>query len=90
MNKYPVWKYVVIATAMVVAFLYALPNFYGTVPAVQVAGLRAVKADTTTLKAVEDALKEANLAGGEVRQHMGCGVAQVGQNTQVMGTVGAT
>jgi preprotein translocase subunit SecD len=61
MNKYPVWKYVVISVALVVAFLYALPNFYATVPAVQVAGLRAVKADATTLKAVEAALKESNI-----------------------------
>ena len=63
MNKYPAWKYVVIAVALVVAFLYTLPNFYGTVPALQVAGLRAVKADATTLKTVEDAL---NLPEGAV------------------------
>ena len=61
MNKYPLWKYIVIAVALVVAFLYTLPNFYGTVPALQVAGLRAVKADATTLKTVEDALKDAKI-----------------------------
>jgi preprotein translocase subunit SecD len=67
MNKYPVWKYVVISIALVVAFLYALPNFYGTVPAVQVAGLRSVKADATTLKSVEDALKEANIGATSIQ-----------------------
>ncbi len=67
MNKYPAWKYIVIAVALVVAFLYTLPNFYGTVPALQVAGLRAVKADATTLKSVEDALKDAKIAADSVQ-----------------------
>ena len=67
MNKYPLWKYIVIAVALVVAFLYTLPNFYGTVPALQVAGLRAVKADATTLKTVEDALKDAKIDSDSVQ-----------------------
>ncbi len=67
MNKYPAWKYIVIAVTLVVAFLYTLPNFYGTVPALQVAGLRAVKADATTLKSVEDALKDAKIAADSVQ-----------------------
>ena len=67
MNKYPVWKYVAIAVALLVAFLYALPNFYGTVPALQVAGLRAVKADATTLKSVEDALREAKIEATSIQ-----------------------
>ena len=67
MNKYPLWKYIVIAVALVVAFLYTLPNFYATVPALQVAGLRAVKADATTLKTVEDALKDAKIEADGVQ-----------------------
>ena len=57
MNKYPVWKYAVIVAALIVGFLYTLPNFFGEVPAVQVSGLRANKADAETLKQVEEALK---------------------------------
>ncbi len=67
MNKYPAWKYVVIAVALVVAFLYTLPNFYGTVPALQVAGLRAVKADATTLKVVEETLKAEKIEASSVQ-----------------------
>ena len=67
MNKYPLWKYIVIAVALVVAFLYTLPNFYATVPALQVAGLRAVKADAMTLKTVEDALKDAKIEADGVQ-----------------------
>ena len=61
MNKYPVWKYAVIVVALVIAFLYTLPNFFGNVPAVQVSGLRANKADTDTQRQVEEALKAANV-----------------------------
>lgn len=61
MNKYPVWKYAVIVVALVIAFLYTLPNFFGDVPAVQVSGLRANKADADVQKQVEEALKAASV-----------------------------
>ncbi len=60
MNRYPVWKYVVIAIALVVGALYALPNFFGESPAVQVSGSKPlIKADATTVVQVEAALKAA-------------------------------
>ena len=61
MNKYPIWKYAVIVAALVVGFLYTLPNFFGEVPAVQVSGLRANKADADTRKVVEETLKAAKV-----------------------------
>ena len=60
MNRYPPWKYIVIAVALVVGFLYTLPNFFPEVPAVQVSSPRT-KLDVTSLAAVEDALKAANI-----------------------------
>jgi preprotein translocase subunit SecD len=36
MNRYPVWKYLLIAVTLVLGVLYTLPNFYGEAPAVQV------------------------------------------------------
>ena len=62
MNKYPLWKYIIIGVALVVALLYTLPNFFGEAPAVQVSGLRTNKADADTQKQVEEALKAANIA----------------------------
>ena len=62
MNKYPMWKYAVIVVALLLAFTYALPNFFGEVPAVQVSGLRANKVDEALTKKIEDALKEAAIA----------------------------
>ena len=63
MNRYPVWKYTLIAVALVVGVFYALPNFFPEVPAVQVSTSKAsVKIDTSTLQTAEDALKGANIA----------------------------
>jgi preprotein translocase subunit SecD len=62
MNRYPVWKYVVIALAMVVGALYALPNFFGESPAVQVSSAKPMfKVDAGTLARVQFALKDAQL-----------------------------
>jgi preprotein translocase subunit SecD len=59
MNRYPPWKYVIIAAAMVLGFFYTLPNFFGEVPAVQVSPLRAtLKADTALMGRVEQILKK--------------------------------
>jgi preprotein translocase subunit SecD len=62
MNRYPFWKYALIAVALVVAILYTLPNFFAEVPAVQVSTSKAsVKVDSSTLQGAEDALKSANI-----------------------------
>ncbi|HVW64742.1 MAG TPA: protein translocase subunit SecD [Nitrosospira sp.] len=62
MNRYPAWKYLIIAIAILLGLIYTLPNFYGESPAVQVSPLRtAAKADTALLQRVEDTLKKANI-----------------------------
>jgi preprotein translocase subunit SecD len=66
MNKYPAWKYAIIVTALVVAFLFALPNFFGQVPALQVSGLRANKADAALQTQVQETLKTAGFAADSV------------------------
>lgn len=63
MNRFPLWKYVLIGITLVVAFLYALPNFFGQVPAVQVSPVRTTeKVDTALLGQVESLLKASSLA----------------------------
>jgi preprotein translocase subunit SecD len=61
MNKYPAWKYVVIAVALVIAVLYAVPNFFGEAPAVQISGQRLNKADAALKTSLEDTLKQASI-----------------------------
>ena len=33
MNRYPVWKYVILVIAMLLGVVYTLPNFFGEAPA---------------------------------------------------------
>ncbi|MFM6986275.1 MAG: protein translocase subunit SecD [Hydrogenophaga sp.] len=62
MNRYPLWKYLVILVVTLIGLLYALPNLFGEAPAVQVsAGRATVKVDTGTLSAVEQALADQGL-----------------------------
>ena len=35
MNRFPWWKYLILAIAVAVGLLYTLPNFFGEAPAVQ-------------------------------------------------------
>jgi preprotein translocase subunit SecD len=60
MNRYSLWKYIVIVVALVVGVLYTLPNFFAEVPAVQISAPK-VKVDAALLGTVEDALKSANI-----------------------------
>ncbi len=63
MNRYPLWKYLLILAVVIVGLVYTLPNFYGEVPAVQVSPLRSnLKVDAALMERVEDALKKAGLA----------------------------
>lgn len=61
MNRYPLWKYLLILAIVVPGFLYFLPNLYGEDPAIQVSGTRTTKVDATTLSQVEQVLKHASI-----------------------------
>jgi preprotein translocase subunit SecD len=62
MNRYPVWKYIVILITLVVAAIYTLPNFFGESPAVQVsAGKATARVDAATLSRVESVLQTAGM-----------------------------
>ncbi|MBN8747112.1 Uncharacterised protein [Xylophilus ampelinus] len=62
MNRYPVWKYAIIVIVLLLGLIYALPNFFGEAPAVQVSAAKStVKVDAATQARVEEALKAANL-----------------------------
>ena len=63
MNRYAVWKYLVILIAVLLGSVYTLPNFFGEAPAVQISPARAsVKVDLDTQGKVEEALKAAGLS----------------------------
>ncbi|MBL8414094.1 MAG: protein translocase subunit SecD [Propionivibrio sp.] len=62
MNRYPLWKYILVAFALVIGFIYTLPNFFGESPAVQVSSTKAtLKVDLKTLERVESTLNAAGV-----------------------------
>lgn len=63
MNRYPLWKYILMAVTLVAALLYTLPNFYGESPAVQISSGRAtLKLDAGLVSRAEAIVKSAGLA----------------------------
>lgn len=63
MNRYPLWKYLIIGIALLFGLIYTLPNFYGEDPAVQVAPARATgKLDPALTAQVKQTLAANHLA----------------------------
>lgn len=63
MNRYPLWKYIIIVIALVFGVLYTVPNFFGESPAVQVSSAKAtVKVDQSMMARVDEALKAGGIA----------------------------
>jgi len=59
MNRYPLWKYLVILFAILIGGLYSLPNLYGEAPAVQISPAKpTTKVDLATQSRVEQILSE--------------------------------
>ncbi|MDD3883378.1 MAG: protein translocase subunit SecD [Gallionella sp.] len=62
MNRYPLWKYLLILFALLAGLIYTLPNFYGESPALQVSPLRSsLKADDALSGRVTSLLSDAGL-----------------------------
>ena len=62
MNRYPWWKYLIIAVALLVGLIYTLPNFFGEAPAVQLSsGKATIKLSADDVARVETVLKEAGV-----------------------------
>ena len=66
MNRYPVWKYLLIIAVIAVGCLYALPNLYGKDPALQVSASRGGEISELTRFSIEDALDKAGIKYGEI------------------------
>jgi len=64
-NKFPMWKNISIIVILVLAFFFALPNFFGQIPAVQISVSNAeVNADLE--KEVKDVLSKNNVDYKEI------------------------
>jgi preprotein translocase subunit SecD len=62
MNRYPLWKYVTVALALLFGLIYTLPNFFGESPAVQVSSAKAtLKIDEKARERVASTLQLAGI-----------------------------
>ncbi|MCX4187401.1 protein translocase subunit SecD [Methylophaga sp. OBS4] len=61
MNRYPLWKNLLVLAVLLMAGVYAMPNLFGDDPAVQVSAGRAATIDLALVNEAETALKEAGI-----------------------------
>lgn len=60
-NKYPLWRYILIIVLVLVALLFALPNYFGENPAVQISPKGGHAITMATVNQVSQALKSHGL-----------------------------
>jgi preprotein translocase subunit SecD len=74
MNRYPLWKYLLLLGVLVAAFIYALPNLYAPDPAIQITPQNsATELDLETLTRAGEALEAAGIPyfGSELSRDSG-------------------
>ncbi len=57
MNQYPAWKYLLILLICLLGIVYALPNIYGNVPALQISAVRGAVLDDAVESRIGTALE---------------------------------
>ncbi|WP_312121747.1 protein translocase subunit SecD [Kosakonia cowanii] len=76
LNRYPLWKYIMLVVVLIVGLLYALPNLYGEDPAVQISGARGVAASEQTLIQVRNELTKEKISWKSVAMEEGTVLAR--------------
>ncbi|WP_395755138.1 protein translocase subunit SecD [Edwardsiella ictaluri] len=76
LNRYPLWKYIMLIVALVIGLLYALPNLYGEDPVVQITGARGVAASESTLVQVRDVLEKQHIPSKSIALENGAILAR--------------
>ncbi|MBT5220298.1 MAG: hypothetical protein HOM16_12575, partial [Woeseia sp.] len=66
MNRYPAWLNVLVLILLLVAILVALPNVYGTAPAVQLAEREGLAFDAQRVERVSQVLERADISFEEI------------------------
>ncbi|MFN3581723.1 MAG: protein translocase subunit SecD, partial [Pseudomonas sp.] len=62
LNRYPLWKYLLILSVLVLGVIYALPNLYPDDPAIQISGSSSTQSiEQRDLDSMERALREAGI-----------------------------
>ncbi|MDU3075582.1 MAG: protein translocase subunit SecD, partial [Mixta calida] len=82
LNRYPLWKYIMLIVVLAVGLLYALPNLYGEDPAVQITGARGSAASEQTLDQIQNVLKQEHIQSKSIALEQGAILARFA-NTDV-------
>ena len=53
LNRFPLWKNLLVVLVVIVGFLYSAPNLYGEDPALQVSAARGAEVQASTLDDVK-------------------------------------
>ena len=62
LNRYPLWKYLMVAFVVIIGTLYSAPNLYGEDPALQVSAIRGHDVKVDTMDAVKKSLDTAKIS----------------------------
>ncbi len=71
LNKYPLWKSLMVLFIVAIGAIYASPNLYPEDPAVQLSGLRGVETTAVTLDTVKSHLDENNISYASIAMEKG-------------------
>ncbi|MDP5292732.1 protein translocase subunit SecD [Oceanimonas sp. CHS3-5] len=61
LNRYPLWKYLMVVLVITISFLYAAPNLFGEDPALQVSGSRGTQVSSDILVKAQQSLTQAGI-----------------------------
>lgn len=71
LNKYPLWKTLMVLFIVAIGAIYASPNLYPEDPAVQISGLRGIETTAETLDTVKSQLEENNISYASIAMENG-------------------
>ena len=63
LNKFPLWKNIMVFLVIAIGFFYALPNLYGEDPALQISGTHGTELDQKTVDSIKNTLDAMNISG---------------------------
>ena len=83
MNRYPLWKYLLVVFVLLISLVYALPNLYPSDPSIQINAIRGVPAvDQTLLDSVAKTLTDKGITPKKVELEQDKGLIRF-DNTEV-------
>ncbi len=71
LNRYPLWKYLLIVALVLTGSIYALPNVFENDPALQISASRGASIDQALEQRVQDTLNQADLAPKAMERQAG-------------------